>query len=76
MKKSNFRIDTEKALRLGLIGCITIKLNGRKINKVVSASIGRQGHVVYCPEPLKVVNGKIKLTKKKGNVTMSLSRRW
>lgn len=78
-KKSSFYIDADKAAKWGIIGSVSVYLNGKKIDKCTAAKSGVNGYVEFYDNiESKRVKGYIRIhdsvptIKKRGNVQIKI----
>lgn len=74
MKNHKFYIDVDKANRLGIIGCVNVSLNGRRLKYVIAAKSGLNGFVECIRTPFPVRDGEVLTVKKRGLVKISINK--
>lgn len=75
MKKKEFYIDVDKAVRLGIIGRLSVTLNGKRIGKILAAKSGKNGLVEYYEQDPKIIDGdRLESKKLRGVVKISIRK--
>lgn len=75
MKKKEFYIDVDKAIRLGIISRLSVTLNGKRIGKVLAAKSGKNGFVEYQEQDPKIIFGdRLESKKLRGLVKISIRK--
>lgn len=74
MKNSSFYLDVEKMARRRLFCKLTVRLNGKRMSKVIACKTGNHGFVEYLLFPLRLKDGEAETIKKRGVVRLSIDK--